>query len=264
MRWVFLCLLSLLALPVVAQPGGAMGAVGVQVGAEDLVPVSTTPTVPPPPPFTIVSETATLNESEGFARDNALTLAARQALPKAIVQLNPAIEMVKAEEAAKSVGDPMQFVKSYKIAKEILVPKYQITVDLVFDEKKLKSNFGHLIVVKTERSLVIGGQVAPAMPVGDIEEGLDEGLVVNGTSTTTPEVGGLQQIIYLRASSAVAQDKFFSALEKAGMAPVWQSLRRDGGVLGVTTPGNLDDLADKLQKMGYGATVANSTVEVTL
>lgn len=237
MRWGFV--LAALAVGSV-QAQSLPSAVPLQ--AEQLPAVSTTQPVPPAKAFSVEGVVVKLDASEGFNRDMALTQAARQALPVALGQLEPPVPASKAADIAKNVGDPMTFVKSYKLVKEVLVPAYQLTANLQFDGAKLQTNFGSKVpVVKVE----------VAAEVSDTE-----------TVTPASAISDATVSVVLEADTAGAQDELFSKLEQAGMNPVWQLIRRDGATVTLNTALEGDALADKLRKADMTAEAVDGVVTV--
>jgi hypothetical protein len=124
---------DLAPLPKAPQP--VSGSVGVSASAA----VSVTS------PFVVKGVVVTLSGTTGFARDEALDKAARQALP-AVLQALP-MDAAKAAKTAKTLGNVMRFVSSYRVVKETVIPVYSLTADLTFNEAMLHKNFGGDVVV---------------------------------------------------------------------------------------------------------------------
>ena len=231
----------------------------VPLQAEQLPAVSTTQ---PPPPFTVPGVVVTLADGLGFSRDAALTQAARQALPVVLGQLKTPIAQARANDIAKTVGEPMQFVKSYKIVKEVLVPKYTLTVDLVYDAAKLQTNFGKTETTVSAASATVSHTVA-YKNVNGVVTAVTETAVAEAVAATAPDLPQPGQTVHVSAATAAGQDKIFSALAKAGLSPVWKIIRRDGGDLAVTTDLTPDQLADKLHGLGLDARADTGAVTLT-
>lgn len=227
MRWVFLFVMAA-TLPVWAEVMPS----AVPLQSEQLPEVSHSQPAPAAAPFTVSGVTVRLDETEGFNRDAALTAAAKQALPLALGQLVPPLPATKASDVAASIGNPMTFVTSYKIQKEILVPAYQLTVDMVFDGKKLQDNFGSKVVT-------------PAAQIS-ATDGVDGDADVTSSSVADMPL----QTLVIEASTAHDQDALFTKLEKAGLKPQWLVLAREGGRVGVSTALEGQPLMDKLQSLG--------------
>lgn len=236
MRWgLFLSMM----LGVVQAQESLPSAVPLQ--AEQLPVVSHTQPAALPVPFTVDGIVVKLDESDGFNRDAALTAAARQGLPVALGQIVPVVPSAKAREITASVGEPMTFVKSYKIVKEVLVPAYQLTVNLQFDGAKLQSNFGSKVVAEA---------------------------VVSGTSLVTMtdavgdagDIGVAMTVVHVESASAKAQDSVLNVLSDAGLKPRWVLLRRDGGDIALTTALEGEALADKLRALGLAPEVADDGI----
>ena len=109
-------------------------------------------------PFTVKGVVVTLSNTIGFDRDAALEVAARQALPTVLTNLGHAPD--KAAKSAKGVGMAMNFVKSFKVVKETLLPSYTLTADLTFNGPMVLKNFGGKVTVTTETKKVDGVVVA--------------------------------------------------------------------------------------------------------
>lgn len=141
------------------------------VQAEDVAPVpvgatevsASAPASVAANPFVVKGVVVTLSQTTGFARDAALDQAARQALPQVLQELE--IPADKAAKAAASVGNPLQFVASYAIVKEALIPTYSLTTDLTFDAKMLRANFGGVVGVTSGSEVVSGSEVSASMVV---------------------------------------------------------------------------------------------------
>lgn len=118
---------ELAPLPKAPQPVSG----SVEVSGSEAVPAS---------PFTIQGVVVTLSDTTGFARDEALEKAARQAMPAALQALP--MDAAKAAKMAKDVGGVMRFVSSYRVVKETVIPSYSLTADLTFNEAMLRKNFG--------------------------------------------------------------------------------------------------------------------------
>lgn len=120
-------------------------------------------------PFEVRGVVVTLSQTTGFARDAAMDMAARKALPQVLAALP--MEPAQAAAKAKAVGNPLTFVSSYRIAKEVLIPTYALTVDLTFNEAMLRSNFGGVRVAAQAAVPAGGGLVSttvaasPSAPV---------------------------------------------------------------------------------------------------
>ncbi|MCP5404668.1 MAG: hypothetical protein H6922_00365 [Pseudomonadaceae bacterium] len=235
----FLCLLL-----VSAVARAQVMPASIPVEAEALAPVSVTQPPPPVAPFMVKDVQITLEEAEGFNRDAALIAAARMALPSALAQLAVPMSADKAEGIANSVGDPMQFVKSYKIIKEVLVPSYTLTVDLAFNGDKLQSNFGAVVPVAEEP---MAGDVAVVSETGGLEQ----------------PVPPVRQSLRVEIAGAGAQDALLAKLAAAGLQPQWEMLARDGGRIGVATPLDAQGLWKKLNDMGLHAAMDGETLVLT-
>jgi hypothetical protein len=249
--------LLLALVPVIAHAQDA-SVTAVPLAAEQLPAVSATQ---PPPPFTVPGVVAKLDDGLGFSRDAALTQAARQALPVVLGQLHAPIAQDKASQIAGTVGEPMQFVKSYKIVKEVLVPHYTLTVDLVFDQAKLETNFGKTIVQAGPARAETG---SPTPVVYRNVNGVVA--VVSSDISAAPKTmdataSGLT--VHVVADTASAQDKVYTALAKQGLNPVWKLVRRDGGDIGVTFAGDAAALTAKLSAAGLAAQSEGDSVTVT-
>lgn len=210
----------------------------VPLQAEQLPIVSHTQPAPPPAAFSVDGVVVKLDESEGFNRDAALTAAARQGLPVALGQITPVMLSTKATEVAASIGEPMTFVKSYKIVKEILVPAYQLTVNLQFDGVKLQSNFGSKVLPEA----VVSGTL---------------GVTTTDTVSGSAEVSVAITVVHVESDTAQGQDTLFGKLAEAGLKPRWTLLRRDGGDIALTTALEGDALAEKLRALGFAPDMAD-------
>lgn len=124
---------ELAPLPKPAQPVSASTAVSASENAAS--------------PFTIKGVVVTLSDTTGFARDEALEKAARNAMPLALEALP--LEPAKAAKLAKDVGGIMRFVASYRVVKETVIPSYSLTADLTFNEEMLRKNFGGAVSATT-------------------------------------------------------------------------------------------------------------------
>jgi hypothetical protein len=228
----------MLALPVMGQ--AAMLETKPPMQSENLASLKV---VPPPANLGAVNGiSVTLEATDGFARDVALTDAARKGLPQALAQLEVPVGPEKAAEIAKSVGEPMQFVKSYKIVKELLVPTYSLTVDMVYDVSKLQANFGKVETVTAVSASSVSGSWV--------------------TSGATPAAVGVPVTVTVEASGAANQDKVHNTLSKAGLKPVWKIINRDGGQMMVTNPGTLDELRAKVEALGFAANVVGDGLTI--
>lgn len=227
----YILLLLVLASAAYAQTSPLVG--GPMIQGEDLSPVSVTQPPPPAAPFSVPGVTVKLEEAAGFNRDAALSEAARQAMPAALAQLATPLSTEEATKLAASIGDPMQFVQSYKIIKEVLVPSYTLTVDLVFNGNKLQTNFGRRMVVDTNVSATTG-------------EMTDDSSA--GAFATVAE--GMERALHVQAGTAAAQDAIFAKLAKAGFNPQWQVITRNGGTLTVRTTLDDETLASRLTSEG--------------
>lgn len=222
--------LVLLAVAVLAQAQTAPA-----VASDELAPVSLTQPAPLPPPFSVQGVVVKLEENAGFNREAALTEAARKALPGVLAQLDAAPNADEAKQLAASIGNPMQFVQSYKIVKELLVPSYTLTVDLHFSQAKLESNFGRKVV----------DDEPPA--ADDTSEGL--GLEDAAPAATLPDAAASREVDVV-AATAAEQDRVFVALQAAGLAPQWKLITREGGIIRIATGLDGDALQQALQQAG--------------
>jgi hypothetical protein len=146
-----------LLLPIFAVAQSALPS-AVPLSQEDLTAPRISPSTPVVKPALAansmqVQTTLTMAGSVGFDRDAALEKAARKALPEMLGRLTPPMEASKAAETAAKIGDPMQFVSSFNIVKETLVPHYTLTVLFTFNQAKLESNFGRKVVTPNAVSL---------------------------------------------------------------------------------------------------------------
>jgi hypothetical protein len=98
----------------------------------------------PVSPFTVENVVVTLSGTTGFARDTALEQAARQSLPGVLTR-TLGLTTVEAQAKVKNLGDTLRFVSQYNIVKESVVPTYQLTTNLTFNESMLRTNFGQKI-----------------------------------------------------------------------------------------------------------------------
>jgi hypothetical protein len=191
----------------------AVSAVAVPVPASATVAVSETA---PADPFVVKNVVVTLSDTTGFARDAALEKAARQALPQALAALPMA--PAKAASTAKSVGSVMNFVGSYRIVKEAIVPTYSLTVDLTFDAAMLRKNFG--------------GKVTPVAVVTST-------VVVSGSAvevSATPVVVR-NWIVKVAQTDPAVLDKLVSTLNASPAThAVYRLLTSAGAELAVQTP----------------------------
>lgn len=108
----------------------------------------------PADPFTVQNVDVSLEGTTGFDRDAALEKGARQSLPEVLVNMGMPVD--KATTAVKNLGSAMRFVKGYKIVKESLIPHYQLTADITFNEPMLTKNFGTALPPKTAPVTVTG------------------------------------------------------------------------------------------------------------
>lgn len=146
------------------------------IGEEDLAPIPVKKTLPvvsssttPPAagaaavsgseaavndPFVVKNVVVTLSGTTGFDRDAALEQGARQALPGVLVGMG--MDSAAAAKTVKGLGSPMNFVKSFKVVKETLIPNYVLTSDLTFNGAMLQKNFGGKIPAAKPVAAVIG------------------------------------------------------------------------------------------------------------
>lgn len=213
------------------------------IQSENLAPMTVTAAVSSESGL-VAGVSVTLPETDGFARDVALTEAARKALPIALGQLETPLTGKEAESAAKAVGEPMQFVKSYRIVKELLVPSYSLTVDMVFDVPKLQANFGKRETTTTTTTTTVSTSWS------------------TGTIGPVASVSEMPIILKVEAKGAAGQDKLFNTLSKAGLKPVWKLITREGGELVVSTSLGVDALRDKVQGLGFNAEVLGNGLVV--
>lgn len=158
-HFVFALLGALVATPALAQVTMPAGQTFPRkLEADDLAPLPKAPqpvsgsaevlasaAVSATSPFVVKGVVVMLSGTTGFARDEALDKAARQALP-AVLQVLP-MDAAKAAKTAKTLGNVMRFVSSYRVVKETVIPVYSLTADLTFNEAMLRKNFGELVVV---------------------------------------------------------------------------------------------------------------------
>lgn len=236
MKRIFFVLMAV-ALPVMGSAQGLGEPVKPKIQSENLAPMKVTA---PVNAGLVSSISVTLAETDGFARDIALTDAARKGLPQALAQIETPVSPERAESIAKSVGEPMQFVKSYKIVKELLVPTYSLTVDMTYDVDKLQTNFGKVETTTTTKETSVSGN----------------------WSTSTLALVGTPVTVVVEASGAAKQDKVYNTLAKGGLKPVWKVVTRDGGELVVNSTGSLDELRARVEELGFDANVVGAGLVV--
>lgn len=247
MKRIFSFVVSAFTVTVLASATQAQGGIGEparpKMQSENLSPMKITP---PVVVGAVEDISVTLPETDGFARDAALTEAARKGLPQALAQFENPVTEVEAQAIAKSVGEPMQFVKSYKIVKELLVPSYSLTVDMIYDVAKLQANFGKKETTTTTSSAAT---------------------TVSGSWSTTgpgPALTGTPVRVQVEATGAANQDKVYNNLARAGLKPVWKVINRDGGALVLNNTGTLEELREKIDGLGFDANVVGDGLTIRL
>lgn len=225
-----------MVVPGVGQAQGLGQPVRPKMQSENLAPVRI---VQPEERGIVEGITVSMSESIGFARDAALTDAARKGLPQALAQLETPVSEEEAESIAKNIGEPMRFVKSYKIVRELLVPTYTLTVDMVYDAATLQANFGKVKTTTTTVTTKTESTEAEAWSTGP-----------------APALTGVPVQVTVEADSAADQDKVYNTLARAGLKPVWRLITREGGKLVLTNTGTLEELVSKVDGLGLEATVA--------
>ena len=162
-------------------------------------------------PFTIRGVSVTLPD-KGFAREAALEAAARQALPQAL-QLLP-LSAADARRTARSVGTAMQFVSSYQIVQETLLPTYRLVTDLTFNESMLRTNFGGKLVASS--TVVVSGSAV-------------SGSVPAAVSVSAPAPLAPQWIVRVASNNPADLDRAFRALQALPQANVTYRLIAGAG-----------------------------------
>lgn len=174
-------------------------------------------------PFVVKGVVVTLSGTAGFDRDAALEQAARQALPGVLTTL--AIPAAKAAKTVKGIGSAMQFVKSYKVVKESLIPVYTLTTDLTFNGAMLHKNFGGTMPVA--KVVAVSGTVADVGSVSD-------------TDAAVPAVENKplkQWVVRITERDPAAVDKVRVNLNRqAGTQATYRLLTAAGAELLVETP----------------------------
>ena len=131
-------------LPAMSSTATVAPAAGGFTQVEATVPVSGTalPLAPVYADIIVSNVTVVVSNSTGLERDKALDIAARQAMPAALAQMDPPVTGEKAEVFVSTQGDLTRYVKTVRITREVLVPSYTLTADLTFNGQMLYKNLG--------------------------------------------------------------------------------------------------------------------------
>lgn len=136
--------------PAMAPASGGFTQVEAPVAATPTTPAGSALPIAPVYADIIVSNvTVVVSNSTGLERDKALDIAARQAMPAALAQMDPPVTGEKAQTFITTQGDLTRYVKTVRIVKEVLVPSYTLTADLTFNGPTLYKNLGGRIPTAT-------------------------------------------------------------------------------------------------------------------
>lgn len=195
-------------------------------------------------PFVVRGVSVTLGQTTGFARDAALDMAARKALPQVLAALPMSAEDATAK--AKAVGQPLSFVSSYTIVKEVLIPTYGLVVDLTFNEQMIRTNFGG---VRVSSTVVVSSTSG--------------GLISDTVAAPVAPVKMNRFVVRVLTADPISQDKVYRAL--SGLQDTqahYRVMAGAGAEFGVNTP--LDESRIDAAVSGFGAVVTALPAEVVV